>query len=134
MPQRPFWTGKGGLARGWPRFPSIERDERRLLAADKGACAELYLDIEIEALAEDILAEESALLCLLDREMEPFHGKRVLRPDVDIAVWRTDGIGADDHALDHRMGISFDDRPVHERARVSFVGIADKVLYRTRAP
>ena len=100
----------------------------------KAPAPSFTLIIEIETFAEDVLAEEPALLRLLDRKVQPLHGKRILRPDVDVAVRRADGIGADDHALDHRMGISLDDRPVHERARVALVGVADEVLDRTRAP
>jgi sorbitol-specific phosphotransferase system component IIA len=36
-----------------------------------------------------------------------------------------EGVGADDHALNDRMWIAFDDGTVHERARVSLVGVAD---------
>ncbi len=108
-------------------------DKRCLFAAHERTGAELHFDHEIEAFPQDILAEIPALLRLLDRQMKTFNGKRVLRPDIDVTIRCADRIGADDHALDHRMRISFDDRAVHERARIALVGVTDQVFVGTRA-
>ena len=61
----------------------------------------------------------------LDRE-------RILVPHVDVALHRAvvgaDGVGRDDHTLDHRMRVAFEHRTVHERAGVALVGVADDVV------
>ena len=41
---------------------------------------------------------------------------------------RADGISAYSHALDHAVRVAFQDRAVHERTRVAFVGVAENVL------
>ena len=39
-----------------------------------------------------------------------------------------DGIAADEHALNHTVGVAFKDGTVHERTGVALVGITDDVL------
>ena len=45
-------------------------DEGRLLAADERARAEAELDLEVEAAAEDVLAEEPEFRRLLDGDLK----------------------------------------------------------------
>jgi hypothetical protein len=40
-----------------------------------------------------------------------------------------DGERADDHSLDHRMRVAFEHRPIHERARVPLVRVADDIAF-----
>ena len=103
-------------------------DERRGFAADKGAGAFLDLHREIEAAAEDVLAQQAHLLGLLDGNAEVLHRQRIFMPHIDVAVLRADGVGIDDHALDDGMRIAFHQRAVHERARIAFVAVADDGL------
>jgi hypothetical protein len=58
----------------------------------------------------------------------PLDGQRILGPDVDVGLGRADGVGGDGHALEQPVRIALDDRPVHERAGIALVGVADQVL------
>ena len=114
-----------------PRHPplSLDRsDQGCFLAADKSACPELELDVEIKTRIQHVSAEKPSLLRLLQRQPQPFDGQRILRPDIHIPPAGTDHIGTNQHALDYGMGISLDDRTVHERAGISLVGVADNIF------
>ena len=79
----------GGERRPGPRPArvALERgDEGRLLAADEGAGALDHLDVEVEAAAEDVVAEHAVGARLLDGALEPQHRQRVLGADVDDAL------------------------------------------------
>ncbi len=52
----------------------------------------------------------------------------ILGSHVDEALGGADGIGAENHALHHQVRIALEQRPVHERPRITFVGVADDVL------
>ena len=60
LPQRPRWAGNGGRGRGWPGRSSSEAHERSFLAADERAGADPDLDVEIEATAQDVPAQQAA--------------------------------------------------------------------------
>ena len=53
--------------------------------------------------------------------------KRVLRPAVDIALRGADRVRRDGHALQDPVRVALQDAPVHERAGVAFVRVADDV-------
>ena len=111
-----------------PRDPSMDDDQRRLLAADEGAGAQADLDVEVPGGAEDALAEEAGLTGLGDGELQALDRQRILRADVDEALPRADGVAADDHALDDGVRVALDGAAVHERPGVALVGVADDVL------
>ena len=75
-----------------------------------------------------MVAEEAALSGVFDGFLETDDGQRVLGTDIDDGRGSADGIGTDEHAFDEVMGVAFDDRAVHERTGVAFVGVADEVL------
>ena len=102
--------------------------EGGLLAADEGARAHADLEVELEVGAHDVLAQETVLAGLLDGILQTLDGQRVLGPQVDVALLRADGIGADGHALDEAVRVALQDRAVHEGAGVALVGVADDVL------
>ena len=53
--------------------------------------------------------------------------QRILGPDIDDPLVGADGVGADDHAFENRMGIALQNGSVHVGAGIPFVGIADDV-------
>ncbi len=85
LPHSPLTAGKGGRGRGSPRLPSMEFHERGLLAADEGAGAHADLQIEGEAAAEDVVAEQAPFAGDLDRLGAAETARWILGPDVDIA-------------------------------------------------
>jgi len=60
--------------------------------------------------------------------MQPLDGQWVLGTAVDVCLARTHRIPTDHHPFDHRVGVALQDGAIHERSRVTFVGIADDVL------
>ena len=86
-PHRPFCAGKGG--RGADGRRALERgDQRRLLAADEGAGAFNHFDVEGEAAAQDVLAQQAVFAGLADGEVQLMHGERIFGADVDDAFGR----------------------------------------------
>ena len=60
--------------------------------------------------------------------MESLDRERVLRADIDIGLVRADCVGGDGHALENPVRVRLQDRPIHEGARIAFVGVADDVF------
>ena len=102
-------------------------DQRGLLPADEGAGAHADLEVEVEAGAEDPLPQQARGAALFDRLDEPLDGHRVLRADVEEPAVGPDGEAGDRNAFDDAEGIAFEHVPVHERARIALVGVADHV-------
>ena len=120
-----------GERRPRPRHAALaldRGDERRLLAAHERAGALAHLNAEVEAAAEDVLAEEPALLGLRDRDAQALDRERVLGAHVDVALARADRVRGDREPFEDRVRVAFGDAAVHERAGVALVGVADDVL------
>ena len=103
-------------------------EERRLLAADVGAGAAPELDIEGEARAQDVVAEEARLAGANDRVGHARLGLGVFAADVEVALARAGREGRDRHRLDGRERVALEEDPVLERAGLGFVGVADEVV------
>ena len=124
----PGLGGVGGARAGLAAAALDGGHERRLLAADEGACAEPDLDLEAELGLADVGTEEAGALGLADGRLEPVHRQRVLGADVDEALVGPDRIGGDGHALQDPVGVGLQHGAVHEGPGVALVGIADDVL------
>ena len=81
-----------------------------------------------EARAHDVIAQQAVLAGLLDGVLQALDGERVLGAHVDVALVGADRIGADRHALDHRVRVAFEHGAVHEGTGVALVGVAEDVL------
>lgn len=100
-------------------------DERGFLAADERPGAFHKLDIELEAAAHDVVAEEAGLARLVDGAGEAVDGERILGAHIDDALGGAGDIAANQHAFEQRVGIAFDFIAVHVGAGIAFVGVAD---------
>jgi hypothetical protein len=127
-PNRPSWAGNGGRVRGRPD----RGDERGLLAAHEGAGALDELDVEREAAAQDVVAQDAVLARLLDRLLEAQDRERVLCADVHDAPGGTGDVARDEHSLEQRVRVRLDLVAVHVGARVALVRVADQVLLGAR--
>ena len=116
------------MLRGSPRLPSI--DSKIAVSSPQmyapGALADL--DVEGEALAEDVVAEVAARAGLVERRLERVLRLRVLAPDVDEAELAAGRVRRDRHRLDQGERIALHDHAVLERARLRLVGVADEVV------
>ena len=88
----------------------------------------MQFDREVEAGAEDVLAEESVFLGLSERGLQVQGHLRRVVPGVDVALLRAYGIGAYDQALEHLVRIAGEHGPVHEGRRLALVPVDDDVL------
>ena len=87
-------AGHGRVRRARARHAALAldaRDERRLLAADEGAGAELEVQIELPARAEAVGAQEAVRLRVRHGLREALDGQRVLGAHVHVALVRADG-------------------------------------------
>ena len=126
-------VGEGRTGTGLAAVALDGGHERGLLAAHERARAETDLEVEVKARVQDVLAEQAVVLRLLQRYAQALHRDGVLRPDIDIALMRADGISRDRHRFQHGVGVAFEDGTVHERAGVALVRVAAHVLDGTGA-
>ena len=121
-------SGRAGAAATSPRRPSIECDQRGLLAGDVGPGALEDLDVEVDAGAVDVAAEVPAARASRDRGPQRVAGPRDTRSARStIPVRRPAGEGGQRHALEHAVRVALHQQPVDERARVALVAVADQV-------
>ena len=55
---------------------------------------------------EDVVAQQPVLLGLLDGHAQPLDRQGIFGARVDVALAGVDGLGGDNHALQHRMGVA----------------------------
>ena len=72
--------------------------------------------------------EQAQFLGLSDGGHDVVDGHGVFVANIDIALVRADGKGADDHALQNAVRIALHQAAVHKRAGVALVAVADDVL------
>ena len=121
----------GRIGRALARLAALafdRRDERRLFAAHKGARADPDVDAELKAAFENSVAQQMLALGLFDRGLQALDREAILAADVNVALLRADGEAGDRHAFEHAVRIAFEHAPIHERARVALVRVADHVL------
>ena len=85
-------------------------------------------DVEAEVGAQDVLTQQAVVAAGLDGDAQALQGQRILGPAVDVALVGADGARPDHHALEDGVRVALQDAPVHERARVALVGVAEDVL------
>ena len=119
-----------GIGRADPRLPALafnRMDQGRFFAADEGPRAEADFQVEIEARAEDVLAQQAPGAALVDGVLDAADGHRVLGADIEETPLCADGIAADQHAFHDVQRVGLQHAAVHELAGVAFVGVADDV-------
>jgi hypothetical protein len=62
-------------------------------------------DVKPQPCAQDVLAKESRLSCVLDSLRHEVYRQRIFRANIDVAFRGAYGVGSDDHALNNgKMG------------------------------
>ncbi len=108
---------------------ALERvEQRRLLAADVGAGAAVDDDADVDAGAEDVVAEVAGGVGLGDGGVEAVGDLGVLAADVDERTGRPGRHRADRDALDQAVRVLEHQLAVLERAGLGLVGVAAEVL------
>jgi hypothetical protein len=115
--------------RAWLAGQALQRGhQRRRFAANECAAAAADLDVEREAAAQNVVAQQAQRVHLIERDVGVVHGERIFVAHVNVALPAADGVRADDHAFEHEVRVAFEQRAIHERAGVAFVGVAQHVL------
>src|SRR5262249_44953491 len=119
---------------------ALERLEQPgLLPADVGTGTPVDDDLEIEAGAEDVLADEAGRRGLAHGLPQSLVAEQPLAADVDVGEVALDGVRRDDDAFEELVRVVLDDDPVLERARLALVRVDRQVdrllrLLRQEAP
>ena len=98
------------------------------LAADEGAGTPVYMEMEGEVGAQDVVAQQAQLLRPGDGVAQAGHGQGVLGADVDVALIAARRHAGNEHALDDGVGVALHDGAVHEGAGVALVAVTHHVL------
>ena len=130
----PFWAGNGGRGRGRPEWPSSDAMSAVSSPQTNAPAPSTVSMSNVEAAAEDVLAEDAVRPRLLDRALEADDRERVLGADVDDPLARAGDVARDEHPLEERVGVGLDLVAVHVRAGIALVRVADEVLLRIRPP
>ena len=99
----------------------------RLFAANVGAGAAVQDDVDVVALAQDVLAEVPGLAGLVDGRLQRLRLRQVLAPDVDEGQVAADRVARDQDALQHLVRAVFHQVPILEAARLALIRVADQV-------
>src|SRR5208337_2601409 len=103
-------------------------DQRRFLAADVGARAEMDLDVEVEALrAADAGTEQATVPHRLKLRLERLEQVAIFAPKIKEAAGRSYDKTCDCHSLEHALDEGCQQDAVLERAGLALVGVADDV-------
>ena len=87
------------------------------------------MDVEIDAAAHDVLAEQAGRVSFLERRLETRYGlAEKLAAHVVVSHRRVGGVGADRQSLDQRMRVVAQDVAIVAGARLALVRVAHEVL------
>ena len=112
--------------RGTPRLPSSDFDERRLLAADIGAGAQMNLDVEIEPFdPKDRASEQSFAAAARERRFELVAQIAIFAAQIEKAAIGRKREGREGHAFEHMVGHERQQHAILESAGLAFIGVAD---------
>ena len=131
-PQSPDTAGYGGRGLGVPRPPSMDAMSAVSSPHTNAPAPSRTSTSNANSRVQHGRAEVAAPPGLVDRLAEAGDRERVLGSAVDVARLGADRVRGDRHPLQHPEWIAFEDAPVHERAGVPLVRVADDVLVRAR--
>src|SRR5690606_9529062 len=103
-------------------FPFYTGEKGGFFATDKGSGAFPYADVKRKRGAKNMSTQVVSLLQLGDGRAEAVNGQGIFRPDINIAFIAADGIGGNNHPLQHAVGVAFQKTPVHKSTGVAFIG------------
>src|SRR5205085_6986923 len=108
--------------------PLDRLEESRLLAADIRAGADAELDVEGEAGAHDVAAEQSSRARVRERVLQALVRERILGAHVDVAALAAGRVRGDRHRLEECERVALHEHAVLERAGLGLVGVAHQEM------
>ena len=129
LPNRPLTAGNGGRGRGMPRLPSMLWIKAVSSPQTNAPAPILMMMSQIEIACPGCCRPAGRWsFGLGDGRLQPLDGQRIFGADVDVGLRRADAVGGDGHAFEQAVRIAFDHGPIHERAGIAFVGVADQIF------
>ncbi len=119
---------KRRLGPGVGAFALETVEKRGLFAKDVAAGTAVHVQLQREAAAEDVPAEQARFGGFGDGPLEVARALLVGVADEDVADRRLQGIGRDDHPLDQLMGVGLEQFAVLVGPRFHLVAVADQVF------
>ncbi len=102
--------------------------QRRLFADFIGARAGVHKDVEIDARAEDVLADEAARVSVGNGLLHDLDQVAIFAAQIDVAGLRADRERGDHHAFNDGVRIVLEDEAVFAGAGLALVTVAQHVL------
>src|SRR2546426_889448 len=124
----PVRAREGRLVAGLGALALQRLQQRGLLPADVTAGAQEDRQVEGDAGAEDVVADQALAPAGVDLGLQYGRLDLVLVPDVEDPRARARHHAGQDHALDHQVGDVLQEEAVLDRARLALVRVADDVL------
>ena len=128
LAEKTFYSGERRTGTGFAAVTFDRGEKSGFFAANECACAETESDLEVEAGAEDVVAENAVFFSLLDCDFETVNGDRVFCTNVDVTFVSADCVTCDSHCFENCVGVTFENGTVHECAGVAFVRITYDVF------
>ncbi len=128
LSQVAFLRGEWWFESRFAAFAFHGMNKSRFFATNESARAIAYFDIEIEAGAQNIFAQQAIFAGLVERRFQPLNGQWILGPNVHQAFVGPNAIATNGHCFNHCVRVAFQNRPIHEGAGVALIGVADHVF------
>ena len=128
LPEQSFY---GRERRTRTRFAAVAFytcHKSRFFTANECACAQTNVDIELEAGAQNVIAQQAVLARLSDCNLQTVNGNGIFGTNVNITLMCAYRVCGNSHRFQNGVRIAFQNRAVHKRARISFVGVTSNVL------
>ncbi len=117
--------GRLGARVGATAFQGV--DQRGFFTADVATGTGMHEQLEVEAAAEDVLAQKACGLGFLDGTVQVLGRGGVLATQEDVAAVGLQRTGADQHAFDQQMGLLLHQHAVLPGVGFHFVRVAQQV-------
>ncbi len=128
-PQSPFGR-KDIFVPGLADIPLNRAEQGCLLTADKGAAAAHDLYVKGQLAPQNAASQIAAIPGISDSMRQILDSQVVLVTHINKPFIRPNGIGADNHPLQHGMGVPLHDAAVHKRPRIALIPVADDISWR----
>ena len=87
----------------------------------------MHHDVKAEARAEDVLAERSSGIGIVDRSLDPLETEGELAAQEDEGLADLEGVGGDDHTFDELVRFLLNEKVVLEGGRLRLVTVDDEI-------
>src|SRR5215216_6270893 len=88
----------------------------------------MQVNLEAEICVENIVAEKTRFLCLLDRMLKSSVGQTVFPTNINVAFICTEGITGNCHCFYYCVRIAFEDNTIFKCSGFTLIRVADHIF------